>query len=228
MIEQFFRAHSTLPRDTYSPACSLTKSFLRSNLEWEKQIKWLDNHALLKIEHRALPCFKLQPESLHDSAMKLESAWRAFHRRHQRTHPQPWVISEGTNIHTHYLETAVCVNLAHVSCAEPPLTLFIYKKVLVVALLPVVTHGNVGAADQDFPSWVWLVSAGVAAYDWKMIMYKQKYSLKRCGLCKQFLSNLPSAQSLSRTSQQIRGAPTRPVLMSATVELGHNISDFFS
>lgn len=30
MNGQFFKAVSTLPRDTYSPACSFTKSFFRS------------------------------------------------------------------------------------------------------------------------------------------------------------------------------------------------------
>ena len=63
---------------------------------------------------------------------------------------------------THNLQTAICMNLSHISGAEPPLTVLIHKKVLVVAVLPVVTHGYIGAADQDLASWVWLVFLGVA------------------------------------------------------------------
>lgn len=47
---QFFRAASTFPRDTYSPACNFTRSFLRSAIikDMEPQVKLDIGHCLLE------------------------------------------------------------------------------------------------------------------------------------------------------------------------------------
>ena len=63
---------------------------------------------------------------------------------------------------THNLEAAVGVNLSHVPRAEPPLTALVHEEVLIVALTPVVTHGDVGPTDQHLPPGVWFVLFGVA------------------------------------------------------------------
>lgn len=65
--------------------------------------------------------------------------------------------------HTHDLQTAVRMNLSNVSGAEPPLTRFVHKVFVAHVLLLVVAHGDIGAADQNFSSWVWLVFPCVAA-----------------------------------------------------------------
>lgn len=67
-------------------------------------------------------------------------------------------------IHTHYLQAAVGVDLSNVSSAEPPLTCFVHKILLVHVLLLVVAEGDVGTANQNFSSGVRLVFAGVAAF----------------------------------------------------------------
>lgn len=69
-----------------------------------------------------------------------------------------------TKIHTHYLQAAVRMDLSNVSSAEPPLTCFVHKIVLVHVLLLVITQGDVGTANQNFSPGVWLVFAGVATF----------------------------------------------------------------
>lgn len=63
---------------------------------------------------------------------------------------------------TNYLEASVFVKLSDVSCAEPPLAVFVYKEIfLVFRLVLVVPHGYVGSADQNLSSRMRLVSATV-------------------------------------------------------------------
>lgn len=63
---------------------------------------------------------------------------------------------------TNYLEASVFVNLSHISCAEPPLAILIYKEILLVfGLALVVSQCNIGSTDQNLSSGMWLVGATV-------------------------------------------------------------------
>lgn len=63
---------------------------------------------------------------------------------------------------TYYLQAAVLVNLPDVPRAEPPLSVLILQEILLLlGLAPVIPHGDVGPANQDLSSGMWLVSAAV-------------------------------------------------------------------
>lgn len=117
---------------------------------------------------------------------------------------------------THYLETAIGEYFSHIPGAEPSLTRLVHKEVLVAVFLPVVAHGHVWPPNQDLSSWVGLVFTGVATCGQTSI-HESGVVLSGSTACTDTDGGVvPSTQSLSLISQQIRGAPTRPVLMSAT------------
>lgn len=65
---------------------------------------------------------------------------------------------------TDNLEAAVRMKLPNVSSAEPSLAVRIHEEILTVLLLVlIVSHGDVGPADQNLSSWVWFVCAVIAA-----------------------------------------------------------------
>lgn len=72
-------------------------------------------------------------------------------------------------IHTNDLQTAIRVDLSHVSSAEPSLTGFIYEVVLIAVFIVVVTHGYIGPTNQDLPSWVWLVIGRIATWENRLV-----------------------------------------------------------
>lgn len=146
MSVEFLRTDSTFPRDTYSPACSFTKSFFRSTHGHK-------NTLLSKGKWREAQ--QLQPHWLCTSV--------------------PWnelvdtCSSEGL-IHTNDLQTAVRVDLSHVSSAEPSLPRFINNVVPIGAFIVVVAHGYIGPTNQDFSPWVWFVMSSIAT--WKNWLVK--------------------------------------------------------
>lgn len=71
---------------------------------------------------------------------------------------------------TNDLEAAVFMNFSHISCAEPPLAILIYKEILVFGLALVVTLCNIGSTDQNLSSGMWLVTATVTT--WKQNFMK--------------------------------------------------------
>ena len=54
---------------------------------------------------------------------------------------------------TNDLEASIRMDLSYVSRTEPALAGFIHKEVLVLGLVLVVTHGNIGPANQNLTSW---------------------------------------------------------------------------
>lgn len=78
------------------------------------------------------------------------------------------------NVHTHYLQTAIRMNLSYISGAEPPLTLFVLEKVIIVAFVPEVTRGDVGSANEDLPSWVWCILCCVTTWEFRRRILMQK------------------------------------------------------
>lgn len=69
---------------------------------------------------------------------------------------------------THYLQTAIRVDLPHIPGTKPPLALLIYPEVIVQVLTLIVTHGNIGPTNHDLSTGVGLVLAGVAALGTKL------------------------------------------------------------
>lgn len=134
---QVFRAASTLPRETYSPACSFTKSFLRSR-----------NLTIKKYSFYTMLCYK--------SSIDL------------------WTNNSFMNVHTHYLQTAIRVKLSDISGAEPPLTLVILEKVVIVPVVFKVTHGHIGSAYKNLSSRVWRIFCGVPTWEFRRRIFMQK------------------------------------------------------
>ena len=66
---------------------------------------------------------------------------------------------------THYLQTAIRVDLPHIPGTKPPLALLIYPEVIVQVLALIVTHGNVGPTNHDLSTGVGLVLAGVSTLE---------------------------------------------------------------
>lgn len=67
---------------------------------------------------------------------------------------------------TNYLEASVFVKLSDVSCAEPPLAVFIYKEIFSgFCLVLVVSHGYAGSTNQNLSSWMRLVGATVTTWE---------------------------------------------------------------
>lgn len=68
---RFFRAASTLPRETYSPAWSFTRSFLRSIDE--------EQNLMLVMQHRSLTLtFYFSEMYVYTSESKLTHVWSTF------------------------------------------------------------------------------------------------------------------------------------------------------
>lgn len=146
MREEFFRTDSTLPRDTYSPACSFTKSFLRSRGDYKNVLLCYQAQRFWSISHTD------SKDQFHEWVVCLQNAIK-----------QPFPMR--TSIHTHYLQTAIWVNLSHISSAEPSLSYVIHHVVITILFIVVVTHGYIGPTYQDLPSWVWLIVGRIATWE---------------------------------------------------------------
>lgn len=146
MREEFFRTDSTLPRDTYSPACSFTKSFLRSRWEYKNVLLCYQVQTIWSMSHTD------STDQCHEWVVRLQNAIK-----------QQFPVR--TSIHTHYLQTAIWVNLSHISSAEPSLSYVIHNVVMTILFIVVVTHGYIGPTDQDLPSRVWLIVGSIATWE---------------------------------------------------------------
>lgn len=114
---------------------------------------------------------------------------------------------------TNDLQATIRVELADVSCAEPPLLLSIHKEVLLVlSLVLVVAHGDIGPSYDYLPPGVRLVSAVVTSWGRGCQSSGRSSCIAQASRSRLIQGHSPSSQSLREISEQMSGAPTRPVL----------------